>query len=186
MGPSQPFMFMLPALTSQHTICWLYLNVCIQIANKLGNLKKKKPSLLLLADTLSMKWTRLEAAGVFLFVLSSGSSRPPYQTSAGILPHCQHTDHPFLWHSFLGNHIRIGILAAAFLWIWQLAAQLFPTFQLGAVSWSLLTASAVFSYAALQGLCTEYWQHVPPGLWLLLGSPVLNHGLKMTMKQGPG
>jgi hypothetical protein len=32
----------LPALASQHTICWLYLNVCIQIANKLGNLKKKK------------------------------------------------------------------------------------------------------------------------------------------------
>jgi hypothetical protein len=30
----------LPALASQHTICWLYLNVCIQIANKLGNKKK--------------------------------------------------------------------------------------------------------------------------------------------------
>jgi hypothetical protein len=34
----------LPALASQHTICWLYLNVCIQIANKLGNLKKKNSS----------------------------------------------------------------------------------------------------------------------------------------------
>jgi hypothetical protein len=31
----------LPALASEHTICWLYLNVFIQIANKLGNLKKK-------------------------------------------------------------------------------------------------------------------------------------------------
>jgi hypothetical protein len=30
----------LPALDSQHTIYWLYLNVSIQIANKLGNLKK--------------------------------------------------------------------------------------------------------------------------------------------------
>jgi hypothetical protein len=30
----------LPALASQHSICWLYLDVCIQIANKLGNLKK--------------------------------------------------------------------------------------------------------------------------------------------------
>jgi hypothetical protein len=33
--------FALPALTSQHTIFWLYLNVSIQIANKLRNLKKK-------------------------------------------------------------------------------------------------------------------------------------------------
>jgi hypothetical protein len=30
----------LPALASEHTICWLHLNVCIRIANKLGNLKK--------------------------------------------------------------------------------------------------------------------------------------------------
>jgi hypothetical protein len=30
----------LPALASQHTNCWLYLNVCIQIVNKLGNLTK--------------------------------------------------------------------------------------------------------------------------------------------------
>jgi hypothetical protein len=35
----------LPALASQHTICWLYLNV--QIANKLGNLKKKKVTIFL-------------------------------------------------------------------------------------------------------------------------------------------
>jgi hypothetical protein len=27
--------------SSKHTICWLYLTVSIQIANKLGNLKKK-------------------------------------------------------------------------------------------------------------------------------------------------
>jgi hypothetical protein len=26
----------LPALASQHTICWMYLNVSLQIANKLG------------------------------------------------------------------------------------------------------------------------------------------------------
>jgi hypothetical protein len=32
----------LPALASQHTICWLYLNVSLHIANKLGNLNKKK------------------------------------------------------------------------------------------------------------------------------------------------
>jgi hypothetical protein len=38
----------LPALASQYTICWLYLNVCIQIANKLGNLKKKCILVLLL------------------------------------------------------------------------------------------------------------------------------------------
>jgi hypothetical protein len=35
-GQSTP----LPALASQHTICRLYLNVCIQIANKLVNKKK--------------------------------------------------------------------------------------------------------------------------------------------------
>jgi hypothetical protein len=34
----------LPALTSQH-ICWLYLNVSLKIANKLGNLKKQKQKL---------------------------------------------------------------------------------------------------------------------------------------------